>query len=282
MTPATVPAVPAVADVPADALVSTTAVLLPLLLLLLLLTLCVGSNNMPETRRTRAAASGSWSQARPGAFHDSWARAFAVSVTFDFFSDRAAVKCPRGVARCAIEEWLLLLLLLLPPDGNVHGLSRRGSLKKAAVSTRRIQSSTLVLLLLLVPEGCTITGAIPFPFLVAVVVFPVAIAVAVAVGVGGSEVEQELTNDEEVDGAPDEEGRRKENESSTAVWGVVAVLLFAVGGCCGRMDHGTYVRPRASASISTSLNLRDDAFITGPHCRKNRQRVVLLWKTCGL
>ena len=150
------------------------------------------------------------------------------------------------------------------------------------MSTRRIQSSTLVLLLLLVPEGCTITGAIPFPFLVAVVVFPVAIAVAVAVGVGGSEVEQELTNDEEVDGAPDEEGRRKENESSTAVWGVVAVLLFAVGGCCGRMDHGTYVRPRASASISTSLNLRDDAFITGPHCRKNRQRVVLLWKTCGL
>jgi len=282
MTPATVPAVPAAA-VPADALVSTTAVLLPLLLLLLL-TLCVGSNNMPETRRTRAAASGSWSQARPGAFHDSWARAFADSGTFDFFSDRAAAKCPRGVARCAIEEWLLLLLLLLPPppDGNVHGLSRRGSLKKAAVSTRRIQSSTLVLLLLLVPEGCTITGAIPFPFLVAVVVFPVAIAVAVAVGVGGSEVEQELTNDEEVDGAPDEEGRRKENESSTAVWGVVAVLLFAVGGCCGRMDHGTYVRPRASASISTSLNLRDDAFITGPHCRKNRQRVVLLWKTCGL
>ena len=282
MTPATVPAVPAA--VPADALVSTTAVLLPLLLLLLLLlTLCVGSNNMPETRRTRAAASGSWSQARPGAFHDSWARAFADSGTFDFFSDRAAAKCPRGVARCAIEEWLLLLLLLLlPPDGNVHGLSRRGSLKKAAVSTRRIQSSTLVLLLLLVPEGCTITGAIPFPFLVAVVVFPVAIAVAVAVGVGGSEVEQELTNDEEVDGAPDEEGRRKENESSTAVWGVVAVLLFAFGGCCGRMDHGTYVRPRASASISTSLNLRDDAFITGPHCRKNRQRVVLLWKTCGL
>ena len=282
MTPATVPAaVPAA--VPADALVSTTAVLLPLLLLLLLLTLCVGSNNMPETRRTRAAASGSWSQARPGAFHDSWARAFADSGTFDFFSDRAAAKCPRGVARCAIEEWLLLLLLLPPPpDGNVHGLSRRGSLKKAAVSTRRIQSSTLVLLLLLVPEGCTITGAIPFPFLVAVVVFPVAIAVAVAVGVGGSEVEQELTNDEEVDGAPDEEGRRKENESSTAVWGVVAVLLFAVGGCCGRMDHGTYVRPRASASISTSLNLRDDAFITGPHCRKNRQRVVLLWKTCGL
>ena len=71
MTPATVPAaVPAA--VPADALVSTTAVLLPLLLLLLL-TLCVGSNNMPETRRTRAAASGSWSQARPGAFHESWA-----------------------------------------------------------------------------------------------------------------------------------------------------------------------------------------------------------------
>ena len=147
------------------------------------------------------------------------------------------------------------------------------------MSTRRIQSSTLLLLL----EGCTPTGAIPFPFLVAVVVGPVAIAVAVAVavGVGGSDV-QELTKEDEVDGAPDEERRRKLKESATAVWGVVAVLLFAVGGCCGRTDHGTYVRPRASASISTSLNLRDDAFITGPHCRKNRQRVVLLWKTCGL
>ena len=58
-----------------------------------LLLLRYGCSNIPETRRTRAAASGYGIQARPGAFHESGARVFVDVGSFDSFSDRAATKC---------------------------------------------------------------------------------------------------------------------------------------------------------------------------------------------